>query len=394
MRLPAPALLALALLSASCGTAAVATTTTVPPTTSTSGATTLPPPTTLPPTTTTSTLAPTTTTSTAPPVDVPALAHAVLMVGLAGWGVDAGVAAHLAAGGQAIVLLEPNIGTVAQVRSLTNEAACAAAGPILVAVDQELGVIQRLHGLTTHLPSTAEALEMTSLEIELTGQLAGEEMLGMGINVDLAPVLDVVSGPNGALAGRHLGADPEVVAEIGVAFMRGLAQAGVIAVPKHFPGHGRAEADPHYQASRVDASLKDLEAVDFIPFRDAFAAGAQAVMVGHPVYDALDPDLPASISPAVLGLLRDDFGFTGVALTDSLSMTGVAGGRDPGRLAVQALLAGEDLLMVVDSTLVDDTVAAIVAAVATGDLPLARLQEAAARVRALAAAATPITCSP
>jgi beta-N-acetylhexosaminidase len=314
------------------------------------------------------------------------------MVGLAGWGVDEATAAHLAAGGQGIILFGANVGSAEQVRSLTREAACAAAGPLLVAVDQELGPVARLRGLVTPLPTTAEAMEMTPLELEITGQLLGDEMLALGINVDLAPVLDVVSGPNPVLEDRHLGADPEVVAELGTAFLRGLETAGVIAVPKHFPGHGRSVTDPHGEATRIAASLEELEAVDFLPFQAAFAAGARAVMVGHPIYAALDPDLPASISPAVLALLRDGFGFGGVAVTDSLSMAGVAAGRDPGSLAVQALAAGEDLLLVVDPSRVEDAVTAIVAAVATGELTLERLQEASSRVRALAAAAAPIPC--
>lgn len=387
-----PALVALALLSAGCASGGVApvattttTTTTAPPTTTTTTTTT-------PPTTTT-TAPPTTTTTTTEPVDVPGLARAVLLVGLAGEGIDEAMAAHLAAGGQSLILFSGDIGSAAQLRSLTGEAACAAAGPLLVAVDQELGPVARLRGLVTPLPTTAEALQMTPLELELTGQLLGDEMLALGVNMDLAPVLDVVAGSSPALSGRHLGGDPEVVAELGTAFMRGLEQAGVVAVPKHFPGHGRAVTDPHAEAAYVDASLADLEAVDFVPFEAAFAAGARAVMVGHPIYAALDPDLPASLSPAVLTLLRERFGFDGVAITDSLSMAGVAAGRDPGELAVAALAAGEDLLLVMNPAVVEDTVAAIVAAVATGDLTLERLQEAASRVRALAAAAAPIACT-
>ena len=382
MSRPGPVLLALALLSAACassGGAEPSTTTIAPSTTTTE-----PPTTTAPPTTITTTTA---------PVDVPALARSVLMVGLAGWEVDEATAAHLAAGGHGLILFGANIGSAEQVRSLTREAACAAAGPLLVAVDQEMGPVARLRGLVTPLPTTAEALEMSPLELEITGQLLGDEMLALGINVDLAPVLDVVSGFNPVLEDRHLGADPEVVAALGTAFLRGLEQAGVIAVPKHFPGHGRSATDPHDETTRIAASLEELEAVDFLPFQAAFAAGARAVMVGHPIYAALDSALPASISPAVLALLRDGFGFGGVAVTDSLSMAGVAEGRDPGDLAVAALAAGEDLLLVVDPSLVEETVTAIVAAVATGELTLERLQEASSRVRALAAAATPNACT-
>jgi beta-N-acetylhexosaminidase len=391
MRRTGPALLALALLSAGCASGGIAPT--VPTTTALTTTSTTAPTTTTSTTTSTTTTAPPTTTTTTEPVDVPGLARAVLMVGLAGEGIDEAMATHLAAGGQSLILFSGDIGSAAQLRSLTREAACAAAGPLLVAVDQELGPVARLRGLVTPLPTTAEALEMTPLELELTGQLLGDEMLALGVNVDLAPVLDVVAGSSPALSGRHLGGDPEVVAELGTAFLRGLEQAGVIAVPKHFPGHGRAVTDPHAEAAYVATPLADLETVDFVPFEAAFAAGARAVMVGHPIYAALDPDLPASLSPVVLTLLRERFGFTGVAMTDSLSMAGVAEGRDPGQLAVAALTAGEDLLLVVDPAVVEDTVAAIVAAVATGDLTLARLQEAASRVRALAAGAAPIPCS-
>ncbi|MCU0280824.1 MAG: beta-N-acetylhexosaminidase [Acidimicrobiia bacterium] len=390
MRRLGTAVLTLALLAAGCsGSAGTAATTT------TVGPTTLPPTTTSASTSTTTTPAASTSSSTTTtiPVDVPRLARAVLMVGLAGSGIDEISAAHLTAGGLGVLLLGDDIGTAAQVRSLTREASCAAAGPLLIAVDQELGAVARLRGLVTALPSTGEALEMTPEELEITGQLLGDEMLALGINVDFAPVLDVVAGPNPALEGRHLGADPEVVAELGLAFWRGLELAGVIAVPKHFPGHGRAAADPHDQVARVGASLADLQAVDFVPFSAAVAAGARAIMVGHPVYAALDPGLPASISPVVLALLRDDFGFEGVAITDALNMAGVAAGRDPGDLAVAALAAGEDLLLVIDPAQVEPTVAAIVAAVATGRLALDRLQEAAARVRALADAAAPIACN-
>jgi beta-N-acetylhexosaminidase len=372
----AAAVLALALLGSACAASGGVVATSAP-TTST--------------TITTSTSSTTTTTES---VDVRALAHSVLMVGLPGETLDQATAAHLAAGGQAIILLADNIDSASQLRALTGAAACAAAGPLLVAVDEELGTVSRLSGLVTPLPSTAQAEAMTPLEIELTAQLLGRQMLALGVNVDLAPVLDVVQGSNPVLQGRNLGSDPELVGALGAAFIRGLQEEHVVAVPKHFPGHGRSTTDPHGGVTRIDAPLEDLQAVDFPPFAAAFAAGAQAVMVGHPIYDALDPNLPASISPAVLTLLRQDFGFEGVAVTDALNMPAVATGRTPGEVAVLALAAGEDLLLAVDPAQVEPSVSAIVAAVARGDLPLARLQEAAGRVQALAEAAGAVACPP
>lgn len=375
------AVLGLSLVAAGCSASESAGTTL--------SSTTAPPATSAP----TSTSTPPTTSTTTVPVDVRGLARAVLMIGSTGLDLNEAAAAHLAAGGQGLILMGENIGSAAQVRSLTGAASCAASGPLLIAVDQELGRVARLDGLVTPLPTTAEALAMTPEELEITGQLLGDELLALGINVDFAPVLDVVTGPNPALEGRHLGSDPQAVAELGLAFWRGLEVAGVLAVPKHFPGLGRAAADPHNEVARVAAPLADLRAVDFLPFAAAVTAGARAIMVGHPIYAALDPDLPASLSPAVLHLLRSEFGFGGVAITDALNMPGVAAGRDPGELAVAALAAGEDLLLVIDPAQVEATVAAIVAAVATGGLSLERLQEAAARVQALAAAAAPIACN-
>lgn len=390
MRGPVAPLVALALLAAACSTPPEAGTS-VPPTgtgattttttSATAGTTTV--------ASTTTTIQPTTTTEA---VDVRHLAHSVLMIGLPGPQLDESTAARLTAGASGIILFAGNIDGAGQLRSLTGEAACAAGGPLLVAVDQELGPVARLRGLVTPLPTTAEALAMSPLELELTGQLLGEEMLALGINVDLAPVVDVVQGPNPVLVDRHLGGDPELVGELGSAFLRGLQQAGVIAVPKHFPGHGRSTTDPHGAVTRIAAPIEDLGAVDFLPFETVIAAGAAALLVGHPIYEAIDPSLPASLSPEVLALLRDRFGFAGVAITDSLSMAGVAAGREPGDLAVLALAAGEDLLLVVNPAQVEEMVAAIVAAVATGDLPLERLQEASARVLRLAGSAAPIAC--
>lgn len=393
MRAPAVSLVVLALLAAACSTPADTATTAVPTstgpsTTGTAPSTTSAPPSTTTPATTTTRAAPTTTGA----VDVRRLAHSVLLVGLPGPDLDPATADRLAAGAAGLILFAGNIDGAARLRALTGAAACAAGGPLLIAVDQELGPVARLAGLVTPLPTAAEARAMSPLELELTGQLLGEEMLALGVNVDLAPVVDVVQGDNLVLAGRHLGGDPQLVGALGAAFLRGLGQAGVVAVPKHFPGHGRSITDPHGVVTRIDASRADLEAVDFPPFAAVFAAGAEAVMVGHPIYEAIDPDLPASLSPAVLALLRERFGFDGVAVTDSLSMAGVTEGREPGALAVLALAAGEDLLLVVDPAQVAPMVAAIVAAVATGDLPLARLQEASARVLGLARAAAPVAC--
>jgi beta-N-acetylhexosaminidase len=317
----------------------------------------------------------------------------VVLPGLPGTTLDDATAAHLAAGGPGIFLLGHNVTDAETLRALTGAAACSATGPILVAVDQELSpAVQRLRGLVTPPPTPDEAVLAGPDAMLSSAARLAEELLALGVNMDLAPVVDVVTGSNPVLAGRHLGPDPEVVAEIGAAFVEGMAASGVIAVPKHFPGHGRSQTDPHSGAVVIDATPEDLGTIDWIPFHAVFAAGAGAVMVGHPVYTDIDPDHPASLSPTVLTQLRTLFGFDGVAITDSLSMAAVTDGRTPGELGVAALAAGEDLLLVQSPSAVEETVTAIIDAVESGDLPRERLEEAARRVRTLAASAGTVAC--
>lgn len=293
-----------------------------------------------------------------------------------------------------MILFSGNIGTADQIRQLTSEIACAAARPVLIAVDQELSPFVRRLGsnLVTPLPNTQTVLSMTPSEIEAVAGQVADEMLALGINMNLAPVLDVVSGSNPVLETRHLGADADLVGSIGRAFMVSMADHGVIAVAKHFPGHGRSTTDPHDGVTTISASLEALQNTDLLPFETVIDSGAQAVMVGHPIYTDLDPDSPASLSRVVLDLLRDTLEFSGVAISDSLTMEAVAAGRTPGEIAVAALAAGEDLLLVPAPEAVAPSVAAIVAAVHSGDIPLSRLKEASLRVEILAESAGAVSC--
>jgi beta-N-acetylhexosaminidase len=301
---------------------------------------------------------------------------------------------HLERGGRAMILFSPNIEDPDQLRALTDGIACAASGPALIAIDQEFSpIVRRLtDDMITPLPLPEEALEMTLDQIHQAAVTLGAEMLTFGINVNLAPVIDVVAIENPALRTRHLGDDPDLVGAIGAAFVAGLLEAGVVPVPKHFPGHGGSEADPHYETSVILSERADLERIDWPPFVVAFATGAPAVIVGHPVYAALDALRPASLSAAVYGILREEFAFDGVAITDALGMTALEELGDPGEVALMALEAGADLLLLEDPELVEQVVAAIMRAVVAGDLPADRLLEANQRVDDLAAGATRLEC--
>jgi beta-N-acetylhexosaminidase len=349
-------------------------------------------------TSTTAVSIPTTTTTSTTVVSQPSgierMARTVIMVTLRSTSLSAEEREHLARGGRSVILFGPNIAEPAQVTMLTADIACAAGRPPLIAVDHELGVeVRRLGGgMVSPLPTPDEALAMTPEDVRSAAIRLGREMLNLGINVDLAPVVDVVDGPNPVLAGRHLGADPEAVATVGAAFVAGLSDAGVVAVPKHFPGHGRTVTDPHDESAVVHATMRDLEFTDWPPFDAAFAAGAPAVMVGHPVYTAIDDAAPASLSPAVYQLLRQRFEFDGVAVTDALGMAALAGLGDPGQIAVAALAAGADLLVFEDPLIVESVVDAVMRAALDRSLPRDRLAEAAARVDALAESAARVRC--
>ncbi len=331
-----------------------------------------------------------------PPIDPTVYrdARTVLLVGFTGPDLTAPVRRHLEDGGRGIILFSNNIVSPAQVRNLTGEIACSANAPVLIATDQEFGRVQRLRGLVTATPSPSTAVQRTPDDTRAAAARLGKEMAALGINMDLAPLFDVVRGPNPVLAGRTFPGDADTVIEHGNAFAAGLLSAGVVATAKHFPGHGLSRSDPHTSVIRISASAETL-ATDLAPFRAAADAGIKAVMVGHPVYEALDPDLPASLSPIVLDLLRDDLDFDGVAVTDALSMRAVRSGRTLPEAAVQALRAGQDLLIVEDAGAVNELVNAIVPAIRRGDLDRDRLSEAAGRVRRLAAwAAQPLCARP
>ncbi len=318
-------------------------------------------------------------------------ARAVLLVGFSGSRLDPIVKRHLEDGGRGVILFSHNVRSRSQVRRLTAAIACAANAPVLVATDQELGRVQRLRDLVTPTPTPSETVHTSPEDGFSVAEQLGMEMLGLGINMDLAPLLDVVRGPNPVLTGRVYPGDLDTVINYGEAFASGLRSGGVVATAKHFPGHGLARSDPHSVPTLIDADWETL-GTDLAPFRSAVDSGIKAIMVGHPIYPALDPNLPASLSPAVLDLLRNDLGFEGVAVTDGLSMRAVRAVGTLPEIAVQALRAGEDLLIIENAIDLPPVVNAVLQAVERGDLDRDRLTEAATRVRELAAWASQPAC--
>ncbi|GKZ14638.1 beta-N-acetylhexosaminidase [Haladaptatus sp. T7] len=222
--------------------------------------------------------------------------------------------------------------------------------PLLLSIDQEGGRVARLPW-GTELPS-AMALGATD-DPELAsraGRAVGSELRALGVDIDLAPVLDVNNNPDNPVIGvRSFGERPERVAELGAAFADGLQDAGVVACGKHFPGHGDTAVDSHLDLPVIDHDRERLDAVELKPFRRAIDAGIGAIMTTHVAFPTIaeDAERPATLSPRVVtGLLREELSFDGLVVTDCMEMKAIADGVGTVEGCVQAVEAGCDQLCV------------------------------------------------
>ena len=254
-----------------------------------------------------------------------------------------------------LILFAPNVDHPAQVAGLVNRAQEAAtvsgAGiPLLIAVDQEGGRITRLwDGFTPFPGNMAVGATHDPEDARRMARTIAQEMRAVGINMNLAPVLDVNSNPLNPIIGtRSFGDSPELVVQMGLPMIETYREQGVIATAKHFPGHGDTEEDSHRKLPTVSHPLDHLWAVELAPFQAAIDAGVDVIMTAHVSFPAVDPtpDLPATLSPLVLqDLLRVQMGFDGVIATDSLGMRALSKIHNPSEAAALALQAGADLLM-------------------------------------------------
>lgn len=251
--------------------------------------------------------------------------------------------------------------------------------PGLIGVDQEGGAVSRVGAPLTRWPTPMSygAAGSVPLAAEAGAGLAAE-LAPLGFTVDFAPSADVTIGPaDPTIGARSMSADPRAAAALSAGFAKGMLAGGVLPAVKHFPGHGSVTTDSHKSLPVQNATLPQLRARDWKPFRSAVQAGAPMIMTGHIAARALDPGVPASVSKATYSALRG-LGFKGVAVTDGLNMGAVAGRYPRGSAAPAALAAGADLLLMpADAPAAH---AAIVRAVTGGTLPLPRLEEAARRV--------------
>jgi beta-N-acetylhexosaminidase len=319
------------------------------------------------------------------------LADAVLIPPFPGHDAPPWVLAALDEGLAGVTLYGFNIGSPAQLSGLTATLRAAVAEPV-IAIDEEGGDVTRIaHRRGSPYPGNAAlgAIDDPALTEAVYAAL-GADLAALGVNLDLAPAVDVnTAADNPVIGTRSFGSDTALVARHAAAAVTGLQSAGVAACAKHFPGHGSTQLDSHHVVATVNASARLLAERDLPPFAAAIAAGVRAIMPGHLRVPEITGELPASLSPAAqTGLLRGDLGFTGVIVSDGLEMGAVADVYGIPEAAVLAVLAGTDLLCLgrdQDWQMYADVRAALMTAVRSGRMPGERLEEAAARVTALRA---------
>ena len=290
-----------------------------------------------------------------------------------------------------LILYGRNIAGAGQLVTLTNglKALNGDGIPLFLSIDQEGGGVDRMPPEVRRTPGAYCVGQTGSVPAAQSyGDVLAAECAAFGLNLDFAPVLDVWSNPGNTVIGqRAFSADARTVAGLGPAAARRMMDQGIIPAVKHFPGHGDTAVDSHVGLPVVDKSPEELEETELIPFRAAFqSAGTDgqvpAVMVAHILLTQLDPERPASLSPAVVtGLLREELGFAGAVLTDDLTMGAVTQSYGLGEAAVLAVEAGCDILLVCHG---QDSVPAVrtalLEAVASGRITAERLDESVYRI--------------
>lgn len=246
-----------------------------------------------------------------------------------------------------VILMGRNVESPQQVAALSNQIQEICDIPVFVSTDQEGGHVCRMKKPFTVMPGNMPLGAVGDDDLAYRAARAvGEELCAIGIHLDFAPCVDTNNNPDNPIIGvRSYGEDPRLVARLGAAQVRGYQDSGAIACVKHFPGHGDTAVDSHLGLARVPYPMPRLEEVELVPFRAAIEDGVEFVMTTHIIFEALDTERPATLSPAVVnGLLRSDMGFHGVVITDCMEMKAIADNWGTSEAAVMAVEAGVDIV--------------------------------------------------
>jgi len=259
-----------------------------------------------------------------------------------------------------VVLFARNVESPQQLRALVESlhAHAPESTPLIVAIDQEGGRVQRCRAPWTEWPPMRQlGIRDRVEETRAVARALARELADLRIDLDFAPCVDLDDGPAGSVIGdRSFARAPETVARHAAAFVEAMQSAGVAACAKHFPGHGGTQVDSHHELPRLERSRASLLADELVPFAAAARAGVASVMTAHLLVPDLDPELPCTLAPAALRLLRDDLGFDGLVFGDDLEMKAIADHFTPAQITRGALEAGVDSLLVCRDAALRDAV--------------------------------------
>ena len=295
-----------------------------------------------------------------------------------------------------VILFRENVETTEQTTKLVHDYQAAAEKyGLLMTIDQEGGIVTRLQS-GTDMPGNM-ALGAARSE-ELTRKVSsaiGEELHSLGINMNLAPSLDVNNNPDNPVIGvRSFGGDPALVANMGKAYIKGLQDTGIAATAKHFPGHGDTAVDSHLGLPEVPHDLERLKKVELYPFQQAMDAGIDAIMTAHVTFPKIDNtkavskqdgteiSIPATLSEKVLtGLMREEMGYQGVIITDAMNMQAISSHFGPVDAAIRTVKAGTDIVLMPVG--LKDAAEGLYNAVKTGEISEKRINQSVKRILTL-----------
>jgi Beta-glucosidase-related glycosidases len=252
-------------------------------------------------------------------------------------------------GGVILFKWAENLESPQQIANLTTSIQKMAKIPLFISIDQEGGIVTRIPDGTDFPGNMALGATRSEEDAYLVGKTIGLELKALGINMNFAPVLDVNTNPKNPVIGvRSFGDDPELVAALGKAYIKGLRDVGIMATGKHFPGHGDTEVDSHTGLPKVTYGIETLQNLHLKPFQVAIDSGIDAIMSAHIIVSAIDPNYPATLSKSILtDLLREKMGFGGIIITDAMAMDAISKFYGPVENAtVKAVEAGADVILI------------------------------------------------
>lgn len=283
------------------------------------------------------------------------------------------------------ILFAYNITTRQETKTLIEEVKRLSTVAPFICIDEEGGEISRLTGRLEGYEKKPAAAEIGAAGdtdyAHQIGDTIGETLQSVGVNLNFAPVADVLTNPDNSVIGsRAFGSDPVLVADMAAAFQRGLHENQIITAPKHFPGHGGTEGDSHEGSVVIHADAARLQQVEYIPFKRVIDEGAQCILTGHIKAPAADSSgLPASLSPYfVTDVLRNELGFNGVVITDGMDMGAITDLYSPEEAAKLAIGAGTDIVLLPEDF--ERAKNGLVEAVQSGAISEARINESVRRI--------------